>query len=628
MLFVERWLAGLAIAHVAGLLFFVCGTLFRRPARELSGADAGVYCVIAVATGAAAWGFLTFAFGMIGMLRPWVPILFILLFGVTFYVRGDSALGAGFWRSRFDLLRGALSGPGALIYAASLILSIPAVIPDTLAPWLAGYGPYLAEAASAHSLLVPSFGLYPAFASNGVVNSVWLFTLGLGDFAPFLTWLAAAMCLLGVFFAVASERPAAGGAQATAYAIAAASTAALLLNAMFLRFASSAAPDVQNGLTFFALALAFMRMMRDRSTAFLPSVVVLCGFELGMSMNPPTLFLLAPFGLAMWAVLRALDARTRIIACALGATFVLGSLWYAANALQAGWVSLGGVTADGAARLMQAMGANAGGGFFTLPLAFFLNLAPNPFNSDGATAVFLLLMLPGAVIAISLVTQRIGRDLLVLTTLLFCAILLWLAYPQARYALEFDALLCAFCGIVLMRLSARLPRPTAIVVVAVLLALPTPSSASWFAGYGHDRFAAAVQYRGEPATPVAGSAQAEYVVAELRRAGDSAARVYVGPLETLRYAFARAGAVGIGDTVRSGFHQQALSHVDAGTFGAWMNRIGVDAVLLPSAGTFEGATFENMRRQLAAAGFTVRTCGAYVTFLRADPGAGPCPEGP
>jgi hypothetical protein len=240
-------------------------------------------------------------------------------------------------------------------------------------------------------------------------------------------------------------------------------------------------------------------------------------------------------------------------------------------------------------------------------------------------------MLPGAILALGLLTKVVDLDLTILTAVLFTGIVYWLSTPhQVRYALLYQATFCAFVGIVLARTALRWPKHAGIIgVVAVLLAAPTPSSAAWFSYFvnanvfsvGHD-----YADRDTFLLPRAlGYREALYLADEFQRLRTPTPHVYLMALETLKFPLIQHGVVGIADGTGTEMHERFVAAIKSGSVAAFQNGLNADALMLYDRADLTPEQEASLGRQLVAAGYgEVRCPDAITIFIHGDPEPAPC----
>lgn len=617
-----HYVAGLIIAHAAWFIAYVCGTVFRKPGHERSGADATLTLVLATACGLAMIGFATFLLGVAGLIYPITLPVILVLFGAGFLFRGESPFARGFWISRLHLVGVAVRSSAIVVYGIALIDALPATLPDRLEASLADYSVQAYEIAASHSVFIDTLFRNAYYGNNWSVNEAWLFVYHLGGFVPFLTWLAGTLCLLGIYSVVLSQRSVDQARNVWIYVIAGGCTASLLLNPMFLTTNSGGMIDVQGGLFFFATALGAYRIARTRDPALLVPILLTAGFTVGMKVQ--FILLLPTMAIVIAALGCYLSVQTRTIVAAVLGLIVLSVGWYAVSGILGTpmLAIMGGQEVQNYIHLLNGL---SGFNLLKLPLDLFVNQLPNTFTSDGTTAICLLLMLPGAILALGLFTKAIDLDLTILTAVLFTGIVYWLSTPhQVRYALLYQATFCAFVGIVLARMASRWPKRASILaVVAVLLAVPTPSSAAWFSFFvnanilsvGHD-----YADRDSFLLPRAlGYREALYLANEFQRLHVPTPHVYLMALETLKFPLIQHGVVGIADGTGTAMHDRFVAAIESNSVAAFQNDLNADALMLYDRADLTAEQKTSLERQLGTAGYgEVRCGGAVAMFIHGD----------
>lgn len=643
----QQFLIGLAFIHLAWAFFYLTGTLIRRPGAAESPAESVLSTVIASGCGIAVTGLATFVLGLAHLIRGRGFVVLIVLVIVAFLARRDSPFLAAFWRLRLRSLGNAARSPAIVVYAISLIDAVPATLPDRAFDSLFFYSVISFEYAKTHFLFVDNWLRDPYWTNNWSLVETWLYTFHYEEFLPFLTWLTGMLSMLGIFGAVALEierlRPRTRLAVVCLYVVAFGAVGALLLNPMFLWLNSGGMIDVPCGFMMFVAGISCYLAIRCRSLDFIPPVVVSAALLIGAKES--YIALLPFFFVAVWTIMRTLGSARRGIVMSLVALTLLSLPWYVSNFVQDGdpvppLLNLALHHHDSKwserdnEQQLQSLRRNRRSAveIAKLPVDLFVNDDDN-LVSIGQTAVVLLLMLPGAVLLFSVIGGTVALDTTVLSAVLLYAIAYWLLTSyHARYALLFYPLLCTFVGILLQRVTRRRPAWAPVVaVVALLFAVPTPSSAGWLAYFERTDIVAVSDYAGRDAylkPRILGYPEALYLSAELNRTGQSAHHVYGFGVEMLKYPFIINGVTEVGDWFGPEGYGNLIDAVDRGTVVSFLRSLDVVALVVPAdyrpLTARERASFGT---QLLAAGFSASTCpggDGVVMYLLKDPAPPAC----
>jgi hypothetical protein len=396
------------------------------------------------------------------------------------------------------------------------------------------------------------------------------------------------------------------------------------------------------GFLFLVASACAVWIARSRDATLVLPLIVVAAFLVGSKLS---FFGLLPLFAALVFISMKTVAKGHRFIGALALLVVLSSPWYVSNFIQDGDpippiinLALGHRDAkwtaadekDAAANLGQRRGAI---GLLTFPLGMYLNRHPNEFVSDGVTAVVLALMVPAAVMAAAFLWWAVGLDLAVFAGILCYAIAFWLlTSPHTRFSLLFYGALCAFMGILLLRLARRFPALSALpAFVAVILMLPTPSSAAWLS-YFVDTNVLDVQeeYTSRDAylaPRVTGYIESLYLSREFDRLQRKGHMVYTIDLEMLKYTLTEENMPQVGDWFGYDGYSHLISAMDSGTLGTFLNALDVDAVVIaPKAQALTDVQRATLERQLELAGFTERDCGSdgVPVFLKDDGNAPGC----
>ena len=416
------------------------------------------------------------------------------------------------------------------------------------------------------------------------------------------------------------------------------------MNTLFLWMNSGAMIDVQLSLFFFVPALCCYLALRDRDLSFVPSIAVTAAFLVGAKIS--FIAFIPLFFVAILVIVRSVGGSRKWAALAAVAFVVLSSPWYAENLILDGDpippilnMALRGHDPNWSKEDVQQEAASitghkrGPGGLLALPIDMFTNTDP-ALVSDGQTAICLLVMLPAAILLFALLSRRISIDIAAFAALLAYAIAYWLLTSyHARYALIFYPTLCAFVGVVLARIADRVPRfAVEISVAALLLAIPSPSSAGFLQHFWSLNFVATPSIFTDRdkflAERIPGYSESLYVGQEFQRLHRSDARAYGVQLEMLKYPFSQLGITEIGDWFGSQGYDRLTTAIDQGTAANYLKQLDVEAVIIPDHLTAMTPD-ERVRfvRQLVAAGFSLAVCPSHdgtIIYIHDDPAAPSC----
>ena len=339
---VTRVLEGLLVAHVMWALFFVTGTMLDARKERVAGtwSDALLRLVLFSAAGMAIWGFEGFALGLLhGFTLAGLTVALLANVAVFAFVRGERPWAGAFWARRSRALARAARGPGAIVYVAALVLSVPAVIPDFSYDGVKFHLAYAYEWFRADHIFADPRMRFPYYAFNTEVLDTLMMVARAGRFVTFLSWLSGTLTALGVAAVLARldagaqtqrsplERRAAGAV----YAIIPFS---LMLSAVFLRWWPTAMTDVTAALMFTTFATALSENALDFDGTWLRTALVCAAFLAGIK---PSYLLFVPFvALALLITARRYGIARRTIALLLGSLLLLSSAWYLRNLIEDG----------------------------------------------------------------------------------------------------------------------------------------------------------------------------------------------------------------------------------------------------------------------------------------------------
>lgn len=650
MVAIKQILCGIAVTHALWAYFFTCGTLLHRPAissdpiTPVSRAQALLQVILCTVAGVAIVGFFTFLLGAIHLLYPASYAVLTAVVLVAFAAAGDSPLRRQFWTERWHLWRIACSLPALVVYAAALVVAIPAYIPDTGSDATAEYLVKAFQWASLHHLIVNPWVRDPYYADNWVLIDTVLMAFKLGDFIAFLSWFTGALTMLGVYAAVVlfGWRP---GITLNALRLTAIFAAlAMAVNATFLRWVDTPMLDAPISLFFFTSVVSLLAGIKFKDARFLWFSCVSIGFFVGAKIS--FVFFLPILVLALAYAAKHVGMSARAGAVLVIATLCLSAPWYARNFVLDGdpmapafnlairgadakWSKADARDVEGDLRCCD----NSLRSRILLPVQTFLDPKSPNIRASGAIVLVFAFYLPALVLAWLLIERRLAQDGVIAfsTLVLVCALGYWVGVSHhGRYSLLFVPLVSAYLAVAAIRVFPDRLRwvPATVMFIA---ALPSPASAAYYRDASQEytlRFWSYYQGVDQWLVPrVAAYPELDYITNEFRARKISNGRVYGVQTAFMRYFFTMRGITLIGDHYgpeRYIDFAYAIRHNDVRQYAA---RFGVSAFLIPEPDnmTFgpRELTIDDMDRlwdELKSLGYTrtVRS-GRYAVYLAPPP---------
>jgi MFS family permease len=624
----SHYAAGIAVVHLAWAFFYLCGTLVwtprlaGAPTQRVPGAPGAMLEIVVVtATGMAVAGSATFVLGMAGLLYPLTAVGFVLAILAAFFLLGDSPFRGSFWTVRLNLIRVAVTPAMLAVYACTLIMAIPAILPEQGYDALFYHLVYALDWSNAHRIYVDPWVRFPYYAHNWTVFDTWLFELGLGSYVDFLGWLGGALAVLATYGLVDALADRFGRQSRFVGQLAAVLAAlALLLTAAFERWVDTGMVDAVIGFFFIASVASTVMAIatKERRWAF---YTLLC-FSFLVGTKGSFLAFIPPALVATWISFRAtrFPLRSSYVACAVALALCLP--WYAKNFVETGdpvapylnltlhrtdskWSQedMQGVMSD--VRVDQSPLF-----LLALPADIILHADSREYREPGLTLLVTLIFLPGIILVYGLRRGRavFVRPWFVFAALLFYAITYWLVTSHlGRYALLFYPALAAFVALVALRFGGgSTMRRFAVLAVLGIVALPTPAGATFLSFLWQYNTAVDQTYVDPQPYLVAHMPdyrEEEHISGALTKAAIADPRVYVVGDAELPYYFKLHGVSQIGDWFGPERYSDLVRAIDTGTAPAFLKGLHINALLFSPHPLFPPARFAQLETQLKRAGY-------------------------
>jgi hypothetical protein len=623
MFVLVRLSEGLLVAHCYVLFSFLLGSALI-PWLDRQDSETGnprlllTRLVCTSALGMAVIGFNAFFLASLGVMHPaTVLALSVAEWLIAAAAHHTRPFSASYWKVRVAAVTRCWD-PGALaVYYALILISVPAVIGNVAGSDPVGYHlVYAKEWANAGSLTVDPFLRFPFYASNFVLSFAMLMQLGGDVFVNFIEWAPAMLAILGIYSSsafVLEERMRSFYASLAGVAMA----SSVAFAPFMLRWITTAYIDAPIGaFSLFAL-LSILLAVREKRAFWLWSAAFTCAYLVGMKAS---LVLFAPVYLLtilIAAHYARLDRRTTLAIAA--AFLIFAAPWYARNFVLAGDpippalnIALHGrdglmTAGEWALNTSDLRTGDPPAALAALPVRAYLNplfLAGEP--SVGVTTILLFAYAPLIVFLLLFVSGRpIDPSFWIAAALVTTSIAYWeFVSDLLRYATIFY-----FTLPVALALTMRQILPTArwagamAVVAAIVFAIPAPGTGDYYSGLYYNRYL----YIGNDYASDADLSRysADYTTTE--RAADllEAARIK-GPVFMLGsrvgYFFYERGIEAIGDWDGPAGWLRLFRAADANRAAEFLRALGVQAVLVTSAGV-QGGLDVPIERQLKEAGF-------------------------
>lgn len=618
MIAFQQYLVGILIAHVAWLIFFTIGSIVREAAfqnapEHPSRASALLEIVLSSASGIAVIGLMSFFVGLFPAIYPITFLCFLGVLVAVAFARTDSPFRSRFWLTRFSLWKRACSPEALLIYAFSLVLAVSALIPDTGSDATAYHMVYAYDWATAHHIYVDQWLRMPYYANNWLLIQMWMIELSALPFVTFVTWLTGMLTLFGVTGAILKFAPRPPGsspddANIGVRVVAILAPLSLVFSATFLLNMTSEMVDVPIGFFFLAFSLSVMLALQD-SKRFLADVIVCGAFFIGMKISFIAFF--PAFAVALYLALGWRPPK-RILALALTAFAILSLPWYAKNFIQAGdpisptlnIIFRGADPKMSVADFRNVMG-NLGrdtspGAVLSVPLRIFTSPTAQQFREPGETALLMLLMLPGVLIAYSLLRkdQRPKQSVLFLYAITFYAIAYW---TNTSYLARYALLIYPTLAVIVPLFALYVARPVKYAVwgaatLMLLCAVPTPSAMPFLTDtIWHNRIANIWSlYHGREDwinTHNPFNEEVQYTASALIRSNQSSRHVYALQLEITSLFFRERGITSIGDWFGPGRYHDFSTAIRENNLAGFARQFNIAAFIVPVGSYFSNSSY-------------------------------------
>jgi hypothetical protein len=481
--------SALVTTHLCWLFFWLCGSVLGRR-RSATGDEALLELIVATIAGVAITGLVTFALGIAHLLYPAAAFACVVLLGVVLALRGDSPLRAAFWRERLTELRLAASPGVLLVWMASLLLAVPAIVPDGGSDATAVYLPQALEWARDHYLSVNLHYRLPWYPAMWSLILSWTFSLGAPRLGQFFGWLCALLSMLATYGIIVwggRRLPGVAGLRGLR-AIAVLSALAVGFTPAFVQFLDSAMIDPPAAMLYAGLCAAAVLALTRRDASTLPALVLICAFFVGVKISYVAFL---PLGLVL-AVAIACAARLslRRTLAMLALLLVASSPFYVRSFVLSGdplepllnlkfrhadpiWSE-----ADLRGQQSDLRGDDRPLSLLTMPYTMFVNPASRETRTIGQSLLSVLYPLPMLALCLLLLRRRsVLSPFGVCTVLSVYCCAYWLTTShEGRYELLFLPVLGAFVGLALATAtrSSVAQRWTAACAAAALL-IPSPN---------------------------------------------------------------------------------------------------------------------------------------------------------
>jgi hypothetical protein len=645
-----QYATGIAIIHAFWLFFYLTGTIvwsprLAGPPSAQRGAAGATFTVVATSVaGMAIVSFCTFVLGLLHAIYPvTVVLLAAALLGTAAWC-GDNPLRRAFWRLRYDAVRAAATPWTLALYALTLVLALPAIVPESSFDALFFHLVYAEDWARAHAIYVDQWVRFPYYAQNWIVLDTWMFELGAVTSIGFLGWLAGALSILGTYGLVEALAPLLMRASLRRVRIAATLAALAVASApVFERWGDNGMVDVPIGCVFLVCIGTTVLAVAARDRRWFFDTLLCWGFFAGMK---GSFLAFIPVGIAAtWIAARATRCSLRVVIAACALVLALSVPWYAKNFIQSGdpiapylhlalhqpdskWTAadMQGVIAD--------LNVNRSPAFLAqFPLYVLQHPETTEFRENGVSLILGLLFLPGIVLVFTLtrLRDRTVYPWVVFSAVLFYAITYWLLTAHlGRYALLFYPAFAAFIGVCALR-AAQGSYLRAVVAFGALgiAALPTAAGAQWFETYWTVDYASLDQALPDRQTylqtHIPGYREEERLASSLERARTPDPRVYVfGDAEQiLAFYFKLHGVSKIGDWFGPERWSDFAAAIDRGEAAQWLAGLRISGLII---GVHPLATPERLARldtQLKRAGYHEEQIAGDPDKMYLGPGLAP-----
>lgn len=618
---------GILIAHVAWAVFFTVGSVVRAAfsqtglePRRLSHAAALLEIVLSSATGIACVGLVSFFIGLFPAIYPVTILLFLSALGAVAFARNDSPLKPRFWLTRLRVWKSALSPEAGLLYVLGLVIAISAVIPDTGSDATSYHMVYAYDWATSHHIYVDQWLRMPYYANNWLLIQMWMIELGALPFVTFITWLTGLLTLLGVMGAILEFAPqgpdnAAGDPGVGTRVVAVLAPLTLVLSATFLLNMTSEMVDVPIGFFFLASCLSVMLALRG-SKRYLVDAVVCAAFFVGMKISLIAFF--PAFAIAIYMLLGQRPPKRTLVV--LAAFALLALPWYGKNFIQAGdpiSPTLNILFRGADPKMSVADFHNVVGNLgrdtrpesmLSVPLRIFSDPTAQQFREPGETAILLLLMLPGALLAYYALFRKDlapATSVLFLYAITFYAIAYWTNTSYlARYALLFYPTLAITIPVFALYVTRPIKYAVwAVAMVVILCAVPTPAAAGFLSDtIWHNRITQIWSlYHGREDwinTHNPFNEEVQYTASALIRSNQTKRHVYAFQLEITSLFFRERGITSIGDWFGPGRYHDFSTAIRENDLAGFIREFNIAAFIVPVGDYFSDSAYGPSRADM------------------------------
>lgn len=595
---------GLAISHLIWFLTYLWGTTVVPPIDdEPNRCFSTARVVLATGCGISLVGFEAFICGLFDVLTaPWLISLMVANTLAAFLSWGLRARPTSLWSAIRNDLRKGFSLPAAIVYLLFLALSTQAVWPQTAGDALGYHLQYAYEWFQAGRITVDPFMKLPYYASNWLLEYVWMFALGLTRYVGFLNWLTGVLEGLGIYAIVsicdsawqAERTKVAQRAVSVIYVLSAFSLAA---SPTFLRWSDTGLIDVPIGLFFTLTGLALSYWIIKRDQASLWAVAISSGFLIGMKLS---FFLLLPMSVAIAAIVGFLLRLPRRRVLGFTALMLAIALpWYARNLLLVGDpippvlnLALRGHDPIYSAKDWQGNAQDLATdrslkGAVTFPYREFARSETRDVREYGTSAAVLGLYLI-VVVSVLLVTGRrkTPHEIAILALLFLTltgAAYVFVTSSLGRYTLLFYGVMAAANALALLYLTSKRPGYVALALVASALALfPSPTAHDALLSYWRINYSDLLSLKSdesylEAQLPAYKAFKPLFSDSELIGAGKKRVLLFGA---NLGYYCRLRGVATIGDWVGPGRFQRLIAAIDNGVVNQYVREYNVGAVVI------------------------------------------------
>jgi hypothetical protein len=647
MFIASRLVWGLVCIHLFWFYFYITGTLIRprqQPAPDLddpkrTGPSVLTDLVITTATGMAITGFVTFIFGLLGLLNAGAFLLWLIIEGLLFKaVREENIFKADFWVARFKHIKRAFDLPALIIYCVFLIISVPAILPPIAFDAISYHLAYAVDWANAGRIYADEFLRTPYYANNFILLYALMFVLKLGALCHFLTWLCGLLTGLGVYSVIAQEKIGDLNNSNT-WTARRASVMALVIalglgcSPVFLRWVNTGFLDVAIGLFILIPVLSTYIGLQAEARNYQRELIITAGFCVGIKI---TLVLFLPLFVVSLILLRKRGrplSRTFVL---IGLLLILSAPWYVRNSIKTGdplsptlnmmfqrrdpiWSRV-----DYAGLLADLNTPKNPVSLIRLPFDLYWNTPAKNLREYGTSPAVMLLYVP-CIMAILFSFARVrawfGTPFVYLNLALIYLLAYWIGISSlARYFLHLFPLYLIYLGVwlnTLLRASgvdrsgSRAHYATRALIIVSLVALmlfPSPTSRMFYQELMENNYLQLANrfssYSGFLRQNLPGYASVQYILANQSNHEET---VLLIGFENLGYYFRRNRIMSFGDWFGIGRHSDLIDSINAGDLSSYLAKFNVGAVLVNrSEKRIDDDTYLRFVKQLEETNFALQ----------------------